>query len=105
METVFKVSPFLMVRMSHERKSVRIDFMVTPEDNRFIERLVSSGTYKNRSEVMRKALEDFMAKYTGVSTLSSLDEQVKRLRFRCDGYEEELRTIRRQIKELEEAES
>jgi len=77
--------------------------MVEPEKNSFINRLVSSGTYKNRSEVMRKALDEFMAKYTGIPTLSSLDDQVKRLRFRMDGYDEDMRETRRRLKEIEDA--
>jgi len=85
--------------MSHRQRRVKVDYRITPEENGFIDRLVSSGTYRNRSEVMRKALEEFIAKYTGIPTLSSLDDQVKRLRFRCDGYDEELRVIKRQLEE------
>jgi len=86
--------------MLHKQRNATINYRLKPEENSFIERLVSSGTYKNRSEVVRRALEEFMAKYTGIPTLSSLDEQVKRLRFRCDGYEEELRTIRKTLEEI-----
>jgi len=91
--------------MSHKPRRVRANFYfrLSEEENGFINRLVSSGTYRNRSEVMRKALEEFMAKYTGIPTLSSLDEQVKRLRFRCDGYDEELRVIKRQLEESKDA--
>ena len=88
--------------MSDKRSGVRIDFRITPEENAFVSRMVSSGTYKNRSEVMRRALEELMAKYTGIPTLSSLDEQVKRIRFRVDGVEEDMREIRRQLKEMED---
>ena len=88
--------------MSHKDKGVKLDFRINHEQNAFINRLVSSGTYKNRSEVMRVALDEFNAKYTGIPTLSSLDEQVKRLRYRCDGYDEDLRAVRRTIEEIKE---
>ena len=88
--------------MLHKQRNATINYRLKLEEDSFIERLVSSGTYKNRSEVVRRALEEFMAKYTGIPTLSSLDDQVKRLRFRCDGYDEDMRIIRRQIKELED---
>lgn len=81
---------------------MKVDFRITPEESRFIKRLVSSGTYQNRSEVLRRSVEEFMAKYTGIPTLSSLDEQIKRLRYRCDGYEEDFRETHRRLKELEE---
>lgn len=86
--------------MSDKRSGVRVDLRLTPESNSFIDRMVSSGTYKSRSDVMRKALEELMAKYTGIPTLSSLDDQVKRLRFRIDGYDEDFRVIRRMLEEM-----
>jgi len=88
--------------MSHKPRRVRANFYfrLSDEEDSFINRLVSTGTYRNKSEVFRKALEEFMAKYTGIPTLSSLDEQVKRLRFRCDGYDEEMRVIRKTLEEM-----
>ena len=88
--------------MSHRRVRANFYFRLTTEEDGFINRLVSSGTYKNSSEVMRRALEEFMAKYTGIPTLSNLDDQVKRIRFRVDGVEEDMREIRRQLKEMED---
>ena len=96
----FKVYPIVVIYMSHKDKGVKLDVRISTEMDNFITRLVTSGTYKNRSEVLRCSLEEFMAKYTGIPTLSSLDEQVKRLRFRCDGYDEELRILRRTIEEM-----
>jgi len=89
--------------MLHKQRNATINYRLKLEEDSFIERLVSSGTYKNRSEVVRRALEEFMAKYTGIPTLSSLDDQVKRLRFRCDGYDEDMREFRRRLKEFEDA--
>lgn len=81
--------------------STRISAWIPQEDKRFLERLIKSGTYRGYSDIVRVALSDFIAKYTNRPTMQSLDDQLKRLRFRMDKYDEHGREVNKRLHELE----
>ena len=74
-----------------------LNIRISPDDMRFIDQLVATGTYSSKTAVARAALDDFIAKYTNRPTLQSLDDQVKRLRARVDKNEEEHKDFRRAL--------
>ena len=74
-----------------------IHFRIEEEDKRFLERLVSSGTFSSLTDVCRRAIRDFKSKYTNEPTLTALDRQLQILKARVDRHEEEFREVRRKL--------
>lgn len=73
------------------------NFKIPIEDKRWLEKLIASSDYRSLSQIYREAVSEFIAKYTNRPTLMSLDQQMQRLRARADGYDKQLREIRREI--------
>ena len=83
----------------------RIDARIPAKDLDFIDRLIASGVFKNRSTFIRYAVTEAKSKYTNEPTLSNLDDRQKRQGARLDGIERELRDIRKTLAEIEKGNS
>ena len=79
----------------------RIDARIPSKDLAFIDRLIASGVFKNRSTFIRYAVTEAKSKYTNEPTLTNLDDRQKRQQARLDGIERELRIIRNALDEIE----
>ena len=85
-----------------EMSESKIDARIPPDDKRFLEQLVKSGTYKSISEIIRVAVSDFISKYTNRPTLFSLDQRMQRAFARLDTNDADHREMRAQIFKLEQ---
>lgn len=81
---------------------INANFKIDPEKYEFLQGLVSTGTYKSLSEVFRTAVDEFIAKYTDIPTLLSLDRRVKLNKAQIDKLNESDRTQNRRLSEIEE---
>ena len=79
----------------------RIDARIPTKDLDFIDRLIASGVYKNRSTFIRYAVTEAKSKYTNEPTLTNLDQRQNLQGARLDGIERELRDIRKHLAENE----
>jgi Arc/MetJ-type ribon-helix-helix transcriptional regulator len=79
----------------------RIDARIPNKDLDFIDRLIASGVFKNRSTFIRYAVTEAKSKYTNEPTLSNLDQRQNRQQARLDQLERELRIIRKALDEIE----
>ena len=61
--------------------STPIHIRVDEETLRFIDRLVSSGRYKTRTEFLQEAIKEHKSQFTGEPTMRALDGRVKVLEF------------------------
>ena len=77
------------------------NFKLDEQKYEFLEQLVSTGTYKSLSEVFRTAVDEFIAKYTDIPTLLSLDRRVKLNKAQIDKLSESDRNQNRQLAELQ----
>ena len=80
----------------------RIDARIPNKDLEFIDRLIASGVFKNRSTFIRYAVTEAKSKYTNEPTLTNLDQRQNRQQARLDGIEREQREIRNALAEIKE---
>ena len=83
----------------------RIDARIPTKDLEFIDRLIASGVFKNRSTFIRYAVTEAKSIYTNEPTLTNLDQRQNRQQARLDGIERELREIRNVLAEIEKGNS
>ena len=83
----------------------RIDARIPAKDLDFIDRLIASGVFKNRSTFIRYAVTEAKSKYTNEPTLTNLDDRQKRQQARLDGIEREMREFRNTLADIEKGNS
>ena len=83
----------------------RIDARIPVKDLEFIDRLIASGAFKNRSTFIRYAVTEAKSKYTNEPTLTNLDQRQNRQQSRLDQLERELREVRKALAEIEKGNS
>ncbi len=80
---------------------INANFKIDPEKYEFLQGLVSTGTYRSLSEIYRLAVDEFIAKYTDIPTLLSLDRRVKLNKAQIDKLSESDRNQNRHLAGLQ----
>ena len=81
---------------------INANFKIDPQKHEFLQQLVSTGTYRSLSAIYRLAVDEFIAKYTDIPTLLSLDRRVKMNKAHIDKLNESDRNQNRRLSEIEE---
>jgi Arc/MetJ-type ribon-helix-helix transcriptional regulator len=78
--------------------STPIHARVDDETIRFVDRLVSSGRYRSRTEFVQEAIRELKSQFTGEPTMRTIDGRVKVIEFSVGKLQRNLSKVMEELK-------